>query len=120
MYVTQLWEESFNFLKFHTIKFFLPSFWHKSFIFNLFENEGYVSNTLNQFFPHSIKSSIHFSLQALDNMDGTNYNSSSEGLGVLMETIKALDGLREEIVKGLESGLRNDAPDAAIAMRQKA
>ncbi|XP_022851246.1 phosphoglucan, water dikinase, chloroplastic [Olea europaea var. sylvestris] len=59
------------------------------------------------------------SKRALDNMDGTNYNSSSEVLGVLMETIKALDGLREEIVKGLESGLRNDAPDAAIAMRQK-
>lgn len=59
------------------------------------------------------------SKRALDNMDGTNYNSSSEGLGVLMETVKALDGLRKEIVKGLESGLRNDASDAAIAMRQK-
>ncbi|KAL2497284.1 Phosphoglucan [Abeliophyllum distichum] len=59
------------------------------------------------------------SKRALDNMDGTTYNSSSEGLGVLMETIQTLNGLRKEIVKGLESGLRNDAPDAAIALRQK-
>ncbi|KAL2520078.1 Phosphoglucan [Forsythia ovata] len=59
------------------------------------------------------------SKRALDNMDGTTYNASSEGLGVLMETIQTLNGLRKEIVKGLESGLRNDAPDAAIALRQK-
>lgn len=31
----------------------------------------------------------------------------------------SLDALREVIVKGLESGLRNDASDAAIARRQK-
>ncbi|KAK6914379.1 Pyruvate phosphate dikinase, AMP/ATP-binding [Dillenia turbinata] len=37
----------------------------------------------------------------------------------LLKTMQALTNLRERIVKGLESGLRNDAPDAAIAMRQK-
>lgn len=36
-----------------------------------------------------------------------------------MKTIQSLDNLRQEIAKGLDSGLRNDAPDAAIAMRQK-
>lgn len=36
-----------------------------------------------------------------------------------MKIIQSLDNLRQEIAKGLESGLRNDAPDAAIAMRQK-
>ncbi|XVE81191.1 hypothetical protein DITRI_Ditri15bG0043000 [Diplodiscus trichospermus] len=37
----------------------------------------------------------------------------------LIKTMRSLSALREIIVKGLESGLRNDAPDAAIAMRQK-
>ncbi|KAL2323805.1 hypothetical protein Fmac_022863 [Flemingia macrophylla] len=38
---------------------------------------------------------------------------------LLFKTIESLNVLRETIVKGLESGLRNDAPDSAIAMRQK-
>ncbi|XP_010546804.1 PREDICTED: phosphoglucan, water dikinase, chloroplastic isoform X2 [Tarenaya hassleriana] len=37
----------------------------------------------------------------------------------LIKMMHALNSLRDAIVKGLESGLRNDAPDAAIAMRQK-
>lgn len=37
----------------------------------------------------------------------------------LTKTMQSLDALREVIVKGLESGLRNDASDAAIARRQK-
>lgn len=37
----------------------------------------------------------------------------------LMKTIQALNDLGQDIAKGLESGLRNDAPDTAIAMRQK-
>lgn len=36
-----------------------------------------------------------------------------------METLLSLTDLREIIVKRLSSGLRNDAPDTAIAMRQK-
>ncbi|CAL9135216.1 unnamed protein product [Musa textilis] len=41
------------------------------------------------------------------------------GVELLMETLTSLSGIRSLIVKGLESGIRNDAPDAAIAMRQK-
>ncbi|XP_022761795.1 phosphoglucan, water dikinase, chloroplastic-like isoform X2 [Durio zibethinus] len=37
----------------------------------------------------------------------------------LIKTMQSLNALREVIVKGLEGGLRNDASDAAIAMRQK-
>ncbi|XP_022722471.1 phosphoglucan, water dikinase, chloroplastic-like [Durio zibethinus] len=43
----------------------------------------------------------------------------SSGILDLIKTMRSLSALREVIVKGLESGLRNDAPDAAIAMRQK-
>ncbi|WOL14413.1 phosphoglucan, water dikinase, chloroplastic [Canna indica] len=41
------------------------------------------------------------------------------GVESLMETLKSLTNVRSLILKGLESGLRNDASDAAIAMRQK-
>ncbi|VVB15179.1 unnamed protein product [Arabis nemorensis] len=37
----------------------------------------------------------------------------------LIKTMHSLASLREIIIKELNSGLRNDAPDAAIAMRQK-
>ncbi|KFK26410.1 hypothetical protein AALP_AA8G245000 [Arabis alpina] len=37
----------------------------------------------------------------------------------LIKTMHSLAALRETIIKELNSGLRNDAPDAAIAMRQK-
>ncbi|XP_062164636.1 phosphoglucan, water dikinase, chloroplastic isoform X2 [Alnus glutinosa] len=47
-------------------------------------------------------------------------SNASENIGIgLFKTMQSLNVLREIIVKGLESGLRNDAPDAAIAMRQK-
>ncbi|KAH6785738.1 chloroplastidic phosphoglucan [Perilla frutescens var. hirtella] len=59
------------------------------------------------------------SKRALDNMDNTNDISKSEWMRVLTKIIQSLDNLRQEIAKGLESGLRNDAPDSAIAMRQK-
>ncbi|XP_061961632.1 phosphoglucan, water dikinase, chloroplastic-like [Populus nigra] len=37
----------------------------------------------------------------------------------LIKTMQSLNALRDIIVKGLESGIGNDASDAAIAMRQK-
>ncbi|GBG79977.1 hypothetical protein CBR_g30239 [Chara braunii] len=40
-------------------------------------------------------------------------------LEILMSTMHVLTGLRAVLLKGLESGLRNDAPDEAVAMRQK-
>ena len=36
-----------------------------------------------------------------------------------MSAMHSLTGLRAVLLYGLESGLRNDAPDSAIAMRQK-
>ncbi|KAL8459573.1 hypothetical protein ACS0TY_036901 [Phlomoides rotata] len=56
------------------------------------------------------------SKQALDN---TSDISEIEWMRVLTKMIHDLDNLRQKIGKGLESGLRNDAPDTAIAMRQK-
>lgn len=54
----------------------------------------------------------------MDSFEPSN-NLKGDEMGLLMRTIQSLNGLREVIVKGLESGVRNDAPDAAIAMRQK-
>lgn len=59
-----------------------------------------------------------FLFQTLDNLEDS--SDILENVGdVLVETLHALTGLREVIVHGLQSGLRNDAPDIAIAMRQK-
>lgn len=57
--------------------------------------------------------------KALDNFQGTPDVLKGNGIELLVNTIQSLDGFREIIMKGLESGIRNDAPDAAIAMRQK-
>ncbi|KAH7682974.1 phosphoglucan water dikinase protein [Dioscorea alata] len=46
-------------------------------------------------------------------------NSAEIGVNELMKTLQSLTTIRALVVKGLQSGLRNDAPDAAIAMRQK-
>lgn len=59
------------------------------------------------------------SKKGLDNLNETSNVSDNDVVGLLVQTIHSLNGIREVIVKGLESGLRNDAPDAAIAMRQK-
>jgi len=45
--------------------------------------------------------------------------ATEDVIKLLFKTMESLNVLRETIVKGLESGLRNDAPDSAIAMRQK-
>ncbi|XP_042390095.1 phosphoglucan, water dikinase, chloroplastic-like [Zingiber officinale] len=41
------------------------------------------------------------------------------GVESLLETLQSLTNIRSLLLRGLESGLRNDAPDTAIAMRQK-
>jgi phosphoglucan,water dikinase len=56
--------------------------------------------------------------QSLNAVEESSNASENIGFG-LFKTMQSLNILREIIVKGLESGLRNDAPDAAIAMRQK-
>eukprot|EP00250_Pteridium_aquilinum_P016715 c23252_g1_i1 orf=383-3940(-) len=45
--------------------------------------------------------------------------SSGDGTDYLIGTMHALTSLRAALLKGLESGLRNDASDSSIAMRQK-
>ncbi|CAI5966357.1 unnamed protein product [Closterium sp. NIES-65] len=45
--------------------------------------------------------------------------ASGRPTDVLMSALHALTGLRAVLMYSLESGLRNDAPDDAIAMRQK-
>lgn len=57
----------------------------------------------------------------IQNMDAAAESTAVEeqGIKLLFKTMESLNALREIIVKGLESGLRNDAPDSAIAMRQK-
>ncbi|XP_060181699.1 phosphoglucan, water dikinase, chloroplastic [Lycium barbarum] len=67
----------------------------------------------------SMLSSFLESKQELARLDEKNNVSETEKTGFLVRTINSLNALREVIVKGLESGLRNDAPDASIAMRQK-
>ncbi|RVW82078.1 Phosphoglucan, water dikinase, chloroplastic [Vitis vinifera] len=57
-------------------------------------------------------------VQRLDNLEESS-NALDKSIDLLLKTAQSLNALREVIVKGLESGLRNDAPDAAIAMRQK-
>ncbi|KAK1270965.1 hypothetical protein QJS04_geneDACA004426 [Acorus gramineus] len=54
----------------------------------------------------------------LDKLEESN-GSMKRGTDQLMMTLQSLTNLRAMIVRGLESGLRNDAPDVAIAMRQK-
>ena len=55
----------------------------------------------------------------MDNFQGTPDVLKGNGIELLVNTIHSLDGFREIVMKGLESGIRNDAPDPAIAMRQK-
>lgn len=52
-------------------------------------------------------------------MGQSNNNMEKDALDPLMETLQSLQGIRTILVKGLESGLRNDASDTAVAMRQK-
>ncbi|GJS18940.1 phosphoglucan, water dikinase, chloroplastic [Tanacetum coccineum] len=56
--------------------------------------------------------------KALDNFQGTP-DVRGNGIEILINTIQSLNDLREIVTRGLESGIRNDAPDSAIAMRQK-
>ncbi|CAH9136523.1 unnamed protein product [Cuscuta epithymum] len=67
----------------------------------------------------SILSLFFKSKKALDEMGKTSHVSVDGVIPLLVNALQSLDALREVLVKGLESGLRNDASDSAIAMRQK-
>ncbi|KAJ1382425.1 Pyruvate phosphate dikinase, PEP/pyruvate-binding [Sesbania bispinosa] len=67
-------------------------------------------------------SALNLFLECKKNMDAaaeSTAGAEEQGIKLLFKTMESLNALRETIVKGLESGLRNDAPDSAIAMRQK-
>lgn len=68
---------------------------------------------------NELRSNFALWYQALDNVSEIMNAVDNEVMGLLFKTIQSMNSIREVIVKGLESGLRNDAPDAAIAMRQK-
>lgn len=55
----------------------------------------------------------------LDQLEDAKDLDENGGVHVLLKTLLSLSYLRSILMKGLESGLRNDAPDSAIAMRQK-
>ncbi|CAI9117453.1 OLC1v1018851C1 [Oldenlandia corymbosa var. corymbosa] len=57
--------------------------------------------------------------KSLDKLSKSSNISEFEEMGQLIKTIQTLNNVRTVIIRGLESGLRNDAPDASIAMRQK-
>lgn len=58
-------------------------------------------------------------LQNLEKLQQEKCFVENGGVESLLETLQSLTNIRSLLLKGLESGLRNDAPDAAIAMRQK-
>ncbi|KAI3932874.1 hypothetical protein MKX01_031856 [Papaver californicum] len=55
----------------------------------------------------------------LDKLDDSSNFLNNSGVDILVKTLQSLMGLRATLLKGLESGIRNDAPDTAIATRQK-
>ncbi|KAI4334814.1 hypothetical protein L6164_013523 [Bauhinia variegata] len=67
-------------------------------------------------------SALNSFLECKMNMDAAAESmvvAEDQGINLLFKTLESLNSLGEILVKSLESGLRNDAPDAAIAMRQK-
>ncbi|KAG0556349.1 hypothetical protein KC19_11G046700 [Ceratodon purpureus] len=52
-------------------------------------------------------------------LDNLNSSETGDVTETVLGSLHALTSLREKLLQGLESGLRNDASDAAIAMRQK-
>ncbi|TYK17008.1 phosphoglucan [Cucumis melo var. makuwa] len=70
---------------------------------------------------HGLSALAHF-LECKKNLDAADELGSSfqnQSTDLVFKTIQSLNALREILVRGLESGLRNDASDTAIAMRQK-
>ncbi|KAG6582037.1 Phosphoglucan, water dikinase, chloroplastic, partial [Cucurbita argyrosperma subsp. sororia] len=67
-------------------------------------------------------SALAYFLECKKNLDAADELGSSfqnQGTDLVLKTIQSLNALREILIRGLESGLRNDASDTAIAMRQK-
>lgn len=91
-----------------------------------FFNAGSLTEQLESIRPSLDKhiiSNLEDFLTRKKNLDELGESASNgntdKGTDYLIGTIHALTSLRAALVKGLESGLRNDASDTAIAMRQK-
>lgn len=69
--------------------------------------------------PNSYSFRVYLPFQSLDQVDHAEDLDKNDTIQILMTTLQSLSSLRSVLMKGLESGLRNDAPDNAIAMRQK-
>ncbi|XBI76603.1 hypothetical protein VPH35_069819 [Triticum aestivum] len=78
---------------------------------SLFEQLESIKESLNDSGLEALSSFVK-TKQSLDQVDAAN-------IQVVMKTLQSLSSLRSVLMKGLESGLRNDATDAGIAMRQK-
>ncbi|PRQ38207.1 putative phosphoglucan, water dikinase [Rosa chinensis] len=65
------------------------------------------------------RSALTLFFECKKGLDASAESSKVLGSDLLFKTMQSLSAPREIIAKGLESGLRNDASDAAIAMLQK-
>ncbi|KAK1593005.1 hypothetical protein Q3G72_034339 [Acer saccharum] len=77
---------------------------------------GEQLESIRQSLDERVLSALTLFLECKKSLDSS---EESRNTLELIKTVQSLNALRERIVKGLESGLRNDASDAAIAMRQK-
>ncbi|XP_015698644.1 phosphoglucan, water dikinase, chloroplastic isoform X2 [Oryza brachyantha] len=84
---------------------------------SLFEQLESIKESLNKSGLEVLSSFVE-TKRSLDQVDNTDLDKNYI-IQVLMTTLQSLSSLRSILMKGLESGLRNDAPDNAIAMRQK-
>lgn len=85
---------------------------------SLFEQLESIKESLNES-GLEVLSSFVKTKKSLDQVEDVKDLEKNGSIKVLMKTMISLSSLRSVLMKGLESGLRNDAPDTAIAMRQK-
>ncbi|KAJ1269216.1 hypothetical protein BS78_07G193500 [Paspalum vaginatum] len=85
---------------------------------SLLEQVESIKESLNESGLEALSSFVK-TKKNLDQMEGAKDLDKNGGAQVLLKTLQSLSSLRSVLMKGLESGLRNDAPDTAIAMRQK-
>lgn len=91
------------------------TFWY----FNRGTSSTGLASLLIIVMPNSYFFRVYLPFQSLDQVDHAEDLDKNDTIQILMTTLQSLSSLRSVLMKGLESGLRNDAPDNAIAMRQK-
>ncbi|KAF0889128.1 hypothetical protein E2562_022141 [Oryza meyeriana var. granulata] len=85
---------------------------------SLFEQLESMKESLNESGLEVLSSFVEIK-RSLDQVDNAKDLDKNCIIQVFLTTLQSLSSLRLVLMKGLESGLRNDAPDNAIAMRQK-